>query len=422
MLVRILCAVVALLPLVASATPSQPPVDTLGLPLVTKANLTYAGAFRFPNLPYTGNVCDGWTFGGRGLTWNPAGNSGNGSLFSTGHNYCSNVGEFSIPALKIATDPSTLNYATLLQVQPSSIVDPLEGKMATSGLTGGTHNTVNGLLVKGGRLIVSVGNDYSTVEPPVSHYSRSLNLSTTGVNGPVKVSGNKTYTNPRLLSGYMCHLPTSLQSTFGFSAFTGWVPQSIVSNSSNGPSAFGFNPSSLEGVTTLSAETTLVYPVGKPLQDSVTGQSQSTWNWTSMTRGCAVPNGTGSLLFVGRHGVGTFNYCVGSSDPTSTCYDPTDSSSGEHAYPYVYKIWAYRLSDLLAVKAGTITPEAVQPYNVWTFTLPNENKNGAHELGGVAYDPATKRLFVVENSALPAGEPIIHVFTVDNAVSQTVTY
>ncbi len=405
----------------AQATPSLPQ-DTIGLPLVQKTNMVYAGAFRLPNLPYTGNICDGFTFGGRGLAWNPAGNNGAGSLFATGHNYCGYVGEFTIPALINTATATTLNRAALLQVLPGSIVDPLEGRLTNSGITGSTHTTINGLLVHNGRLVVSAGNDFSSVVQPVSHYTRSINLSTPGVNGPVKVFGNKTYTNPRFLAGYMCHLPSTLHSTFGVTALSGWVPQNIVANSSNGPSAFGFNPGGLEGVSELAAETLLFYPYGNELQVSNLGESQSTWNWTSMTRGCAIPNGTGSLLFLGRHGVGKFGYCVGSSDPASNCYDPTDSSSGEHAFPYVYKVWAYRLSDLLAVKTGSITPYQAQPYGVWNFSLPNEDINGAHGLGGIAYDPNGRRLFVVQEGALSGGEIIIHVFTIDNAVVQAVNY
>jgi hypothetical protein len=403
------------------ATPSLP-ADTIGLPLVQKNNLVYAGAFRLPNLPYTGNICDGFTYGGRGIAWNPAGNNGQGSIFITGHNYCGYVGEISIPGLINTSNPSSLVRAQLLQVLPSGLADPLEGRLTSSGITGATHTTINGLLVNNGRLIVSVGNDSSTVVQPVSHYSRSINLSTAGVNGPVKVYGNRGYTNPRFLSGYMCHIPASLQSTFGYSAFTGWVPQNIVANSSNGPSLFAFNPGSLEGVSELAADTLLFYPSTDPLQTSVQDYQQSAWNWTSMVRGCAIPQGTGSVMFLGRHGVGKFGYCSASSDPASACYDPSDVSYGEHAWPYVYKVWAYRLSDLLAVKVGTLAPQDVQPYSIWTFNLPNEDVNDAHGIGGITYDPATRRLYVVQESALPGGEPIIHVFTVNNAVVTSVNY
>lgn len=405
----------------AYATPTIPS-DTLGLPLVQKSDMVYVGAFRLPNLPYTGNICDGYTYGGRGLAWNPAGNNGQGSLYITGHNYCGYVGEITIPGLLNTETPSTLLRAQVLQVLPAGLADPLEGQLTLSGVVGSTHTTINGLLVNNGRLIVSIGNDSSTTLQPVSHYSRSTNLSTASLNGPVKVFGNRGYSNPRFLSGYMCHLPVALHTAFGVTAFTGWVPQSIVANSSNGPSLFGFNPGSLEGIAELGAESLLFYPVNDPLQASVEGEQQSAWNWTSMVRGCAVPQGTGSVLFLGRHGTGKFGYCVGSSNPASTCYDPSDTSYTEHAWPYVYKVWAYKLSDLLAVKTGAVAPSNVQPYSIWTFTLPGEDVNGAHGLGGVAYDPLGRRLFVVQESALPGGEPVVHVFTVGNAVPTAVNY
>lgn len=414
---KLLLSILTLFTISVKATPSLPQ-DTIGLPLVQKDNLVYAGAFRLPNIPYTGNICDGFTYGGRGLAWNPAGNNGQGSLFMTGHNYCSYVGEITVPALINTSNAATLNRASVLQ----PLTDATQGILYGSGLTGNTHNTVNGLLVNNGRLVFSVGNDFSFDTQYISHFTRSMTLNANNISGLVRVFGTRGYTNSRFLAGYMCHIPSALQSTLGSTAMTGWVPQSVVANSSNGPSAFGFNPALLEGVSELAAETMLFYPNNDPLQVSVSGEAQTTWNWTSMTRGCAIPNGTGSILFVGRHGVGKFGYCVGSSDPSSSCYDPTDSSSGEHAWPYVYKVWAYRLSDLLAVKTGSISPSNLTPYNIWTFTLPNEDVNGAHNLGGVAYDPLNRRLFVVQESALPQGEPIIHVFTINNAVSQSVNY
>jgi hypothetical protein len=125
------------------------------------------------------------------------------------------------------------------------------------------------------------------------------------------------------------------------------------------------------------------------------------------------------VLFLGRMGK---DYCYGEGThdqsrhrqrlPTAPavvyCYDPFSLDKGTHGYPYVYQVWAYDALDLVAVAKGKKDPWAVRPYAAWTLDLPFQRGDGL--IGGVAYDPATQRLFL---SAL-RGEgmaPLIHVFT-----------
>ena len=93
------------------------------------------------------------------------------------------------------------------------------------------------------------------------------------------------------------------------------------------------------------------------------------------------PEGTRSVLFFGRHGLGKFCYGPGTTDqqlvgrPTdggvdTWCHDPTSANKGTHAYPYHYYVWAYDANDLAAVKAGQKQPWEVKPYAVWPFSLP----------------------------------------------------
>jgi len=84
---------------------------------------------------------------------------------------------------------------------------------------------------------------------------------------------------------------------------------------------------------------------------------------------------------------------------------------GDHAYPYAYYVWAYDAHDLVAVKMGTKQPWDVVPYAVWTLELPYAPGKG-HHIGGVAYDPASGRIFVSQQFA-DGDLPIVHVFTTD---------
>jgi hypothetical protein len=401
------------------------------LPLVQAGNLKYLGAFRLPAPTSGSDVCSGFSYGGIGLTFNPAGNGGAGSLLATGHTYCSRIGEFTIPAITQPKSADELQTAKWLQpATAGQLVDGLEGKLATSGITGGTHNTVNGLLVYGNRLAISGGNSY-TYTQPVSHWSRPLDLAARGqVSDATSVVGDRGYSNARFTAGYMCHIPSNLQTTLGGPALTGWVADSIVSGTSNGPAAFSFDPNRLAASagSTVPAKTLLFYPYEAALENSVPGQIQEVWNWTSIPRGCAVPNGTRTVMFIGRHGTGEFQYGVGGTEghtnntPQVPIYDPSDNSTGEHAWPYRYQVWAYDASDLDKVARGLMKPHQVRPYSTWRIDLPFTNTAGGHGLGGIAYDPKTRRLFIVQETALKFGEPLIHTFIVDNATAASVTY
>lgn len=392
------------------------------LPLVQSEHLKYAGAFRLPGLPYTGQVCDGLSYSGRGLAFDPQGDGGRGSLFMTGHERCGGkVAEISVPEAVSSPRIDDLRRAQLLQIRPTTVPDALEGKLSTSGIAGNTSATVNGLFVWGDRLIISAGNDYAYSQP-VSHWVRPKNLTLSGqVSNPVAVIGSPNFTGARGTAGYMCHVPKELQSSLGGPALTGWVAESIVSATSDGPAAFSFDPSAIGTSPTARAKTLLYYSHGNSLEASASGKINEVWNWTSMTRGCAIPNGTRSVLFLGSHGTGIFQYGVGGANGYTTgatrvpIYDPSDNSTGEHAWPYRYQVWAYDALDLAKVNGGTMAPYVPRPYAVWRFELPLENQNDRHSVGGVAYDPRSGRLFFVQQSAARFGETVIHVFTVTNA-------
>ena len=118
------------------------------------------------------------------------------------------------------------------------------------------------------------------------------------------------------------------------------------------------------------------------------------------------PDGTRSVLFFGRRGIGT--YCYGVGGATGECVDPANISHGPHAYPYVYYVWAYDVLDLVAVKQGLKQPWQIYPYRSWAFELPFQNLDRA--IIGAAYDPATRRIYLSQAHG-DVDSPIIHVFS-----------
>jgi hypothetical protein len=141
--------------------------------------------------------------------------------------------------------------------------------------------------------------------------------------------------------------------------------------------------------------------------------------------GVVFPEGSRSVLFFGRRGVGDFCYGEGVSDPALhkthcdpaypdvlCCYDPVNSSKGGHSYPYVYLVLAYDALDLLSVKNGRKQMWEIVPYGEWQLNFPFANDNP--EISGAAYDPSTQRLYISEDGGDTPGccgyLPIIHAY------------
>jgi hypothetical protein len=80
----------------------------------------------------------------------------------------------------------------------------------------------------------------------------------------------------------------------------------------------------------------------------------------------------------------------------------------------------YDPADLAAVAQGTLAEDAVDPIAEWTVEFPDHlgiDKNESGYLGGMAFDPATNRLYVaVRDSWLDGSEtkPKVYVFEVNN--------
>jgi hypothetical protein len=148
----------------------------------------------------------------------------------------------------------------------------------------------------------------------------------------------------------------------------------------------------------------LYYTISNPL-GPLTSPSDL-WNRAYATSAVFFPEGTRSVLFLGRK---ADTYCYGEG---AACGDPSypdGSYKGEHGYPYHYFIWAFDAIDLLAVKAGTIQPWAVRPYATWIVTTPFFSDSGI--TGAAAWDPATRRVYMVmpyQDGTLP----VVHVFQV----------
>ena len=391
----------------ARATTPNPATE----PLVEPANLVYEGSFQLPNIPCQSPTYACFPYGGTALAYDPT----NNGLFIVGHIYGQLTAEVSIPTPAINSNPSSLPTATLIQ----PFTNALEGNINAVNPTNSTPHYIGGQLVYDGRLIISVYSYYDGAgTQSTSHFARPLNLATaTPFVGPVKV-GNLY---PGFVSGYMTPVPPEWQSLLGGPALTGNCCLAIAGFQSNGPSVSVFNPDDIGTVNPVPATVLVGYPHSNPLGTGW-GTTNNLYNGSTSITGIAFPSGTRSVLFFGSQGIGPFCYGPGTTntslagttapDGDPWCYDPSNSSKGTHAFPYVDQVWAYDANDLLQVKNGSEQDYQVTPYKVWTLTLPYNNPNGTNRIGGVAYDPANNSLYISESCVYNNCTPVIDVYQV----------
>ena len=386
-------------------------------PLLQPANLVYQGAFRVPAGTFGSAFVNGtnvatFEYGGTGLAFNPNRNS----LFLVGHDWGQLVAEISIPAISNVTSLDGMATAAVLQ----QFSDPTSGALYALGPG---YMKIGGLLPSGNTLYLSGFNYYDGANSQtVSEFVASTSLSQTPAKGAYQLGlsgfcGTSNGNCAGFVDGYLALVPAEWQKALGGPAVAGNCCLNIISRTSFGPGLMAFDPSQL-GVTVPAPITPLVYyPQANPL--SPWNSSGTAFNGATEIRGVVFPVGTRSVIFFGRHGLGTYCYGEGTADqslagqptPDGTiwCYDPTSTDKGTHAYPYVYYAWAYDANDLAKVASGQSQPWQVQPYSSWALDLPFANAQV--RLLGAAYDAKTQRIFLSEWKG-DYTMPLIHVLSI----------
>jgi hypothetical protein len=280
---------------------------------------------------------------------------------------------------------------------------------ATPGLDNGLRlvtnpldTSVRGTLFAGTKLILSVSSYYDASHAQkISHLSRDLTTGVVTAHALAPVGHT---------AGYM----TLIDGPLG-PALTGNFGLPIITRESYGPAAFIFDPQDLRKP----AIPVLDYGSDHPL--APWNQQSDLWNGDSTFAGMIAVPGTRTLLFFGRHGTGPFCYGPPYGDPSvqppndPRCFTiPHETSDkGTHSDPYVYRLWAYDTNDLVAVKEGKTAPWQPRPYAVWNLDLPIAS--GWKQHNAAAFDPATKRLFILQGfgDKDPAqGWPVVHIYQV----------
>lgn len=347
--------------------------------------MVYQGAFRTPQ---GGTAPNTYAYANARLAYNPA----NDSLFASGHEQGTSVGEFRIPTPKKGP-VSGLPIATAIQA-----LRPLSHN--TSGNLTGTVK-VGGLHVHEGRLLFTKFEFYDA--------EGNANVSLGRYPGTLltqKAEGlyNVQAPNQGYVAGAFATVPAEHRATLGCELLVGQWGLSIISRSSSGPAIFGFNAADIGTKSPVPAQPFVYYPLANPLSNP--DQKNPLYTRADYSGGMVMVGD--SVLVIGTHGNGTPFYGDGGAQ------DPARSSKGEHAYPYTYQVWDHKLSDILAVKSGQKQPWQVRP------TVSSLDgyfyDNSAKLAGGVAYDADKGRLFIAQPGADFENRfdpyPVIHVFQV----------
>jgi len=379
--------------------PEAPPLARLSF-----ADLVYEGAFKVPEE----SNGESFSYGGQQLAYNPASNTlFIGSLHGM-------VAELSIPSPLNTTVVESLPVASFIQ----PFRDPAEGHLKDIAADG---VVLSGLLVHDGRLYGTGVIYYDAANAQrLSHFSRSLDLSRTEVTRLHQVgeAGKAGF-----VAGYMASVPSEWRAALGGPAVTGQCCISIIGRTSFGPGLFAWDPADVGRRDPVPATPLLYYTQDHPTLGVWEGANEL-FGGTTEVAGVAIIDGTRTVLFAGRNGMGTFCYGDGTGDARAAtehgpngekvCYDPTNAAKGQHAFPYRLQFWAYDANDLAAVRKGDRDPWSVRPYGVWPFELPAIG-DPYPRLGAISYDSTHRRLFMTQLYGDKHGYsrlPIIHVFSV----------
>jgi len=282
----------------------------------------------------------------------------------------------------------------------------------TGGLKG--TNKIGGLAVYGSKLYWTYFVYYdASAQVQISHGYCNLDFS--NPKGIFELKKNQEGL-PRAgqVAGYFITVPERWQDDFDYPMMSGQAGIPIVSRTSSGPCAVGFDPRQL-GTVPAPNIPYLLYPEDHPLAPMP--QQSTLWNFSSKVNGgvCSDILQKECIMFIGSMGTGPYWYGEANAGPNGTI-DTAQLEHGGHAPPYQSWSWFYNKSDFLLVKNGIKKPWEIVPY--WSGPLSDQlYPNPKGSLGGCAYDQCNKRLYIVQTRVdHPLGsyqyKPVIHCFQI----------
>lgn len=436
------------------------------------SDLTYLGAFLLPTTTFFEAMGEQGYPQTSGMTFNPNGNNGAGSIFIIGRG--GRVAEISIPSPKM----SSLSTATVLQssLSPFSYSAALQND-ATAGIaymTARGSQTSPKLYFGSFEYYNTDATDYNSLGWANTTLSNPQTAGLWHVGPPA--GSNSDAWNHGVKSGeYLITAPQAWadQYTNGRSLLIGRTREAAGAGGSSGPVLLATAPwasGNPPAAGTALPATPLMYFYTNVVTAQGTSTSWQSWrmfndpDWTywspgdRVNGGAWVDRGGKRALILGlRHGLfknDPVQPTYGSdgshggfkADPTGKtpafCYGEggvqcpwgiaLTSNKGYHNGPYGARLAFVDIADLESVATGTKSPQTVTAYNVYNLmndfgkpTGTKQDRTGSHDVVGVAYDENSGRLYVGQSNGndpnghpLPAW-PVIHVYQVSGSSTPT---
>jgi hypothetical protein len=403
----------------APASPGAPPASPEAPSVrLEPGHLRYAGAFRLPAA---------FNWGARGIAYYPKGGGGAGSLLVTGFEMprnrkgeeCANrsdchafFGEVQIPAPVVSSSFDNVPEAALLRpmtavggalfggLDPSvTWVSDIEYVPRRGSQTG---DKLYGSLT----LWYAEGAAGDETFPTVWYSS----LDGTGTRGPFHVGPRQSPFHGRKFGDYLFRVPQGYADRYlgGRTLVTGRArgtpagqpTEGNVAGGSQGPTLFAFRPFDADSAAgDLDALPILYYRVFFPscAGPNVGDPNRCDFRGYTMcdiwTGGAFVESGSRqAIVLLGYKGLGKSCY----DDPPIDCRDPCSQYHGYHCNPYERQVLFYDVTQLAQAAQGRLEPWTVLPYAVWKPQELFLRGQTCGDVGGMTFDPASRRLFVVE--------------------------
>lgn len=435
------------------------------------SDLTYLGAFLLPTTTFFEAMGEQGYPQTSGMTFNPDGNKGSGSIFIIGRG--GRVAEINTPTPKI----SSLSTATVLQsnMSPFNYGAAMQND-ATAGIAymPARGSQTSPKLYFGSFEYYNVDyTDYNSLGWANTDLS---NPQTAGLWHVGPTTGDASAWNFGVKSGeYLIVAPQAWadQYTSGRSLLIGRMREAAGAGGSSGPVLLATAPwasGNPPAPGTALPATPLMYFYTNAVAPTGSSTNWQSWrmlndpNWTywspkdRSTGGAWIDrNGKRALVLGITHGLfsndpiqpkygsdgahGGFKddptgqtppYCYGDSSQCAST--AINTNKGYHTGPYAARLAFVDISDLEAVATGSKSPQSVTAYNVYNlmsdFGKPagtRQDRGGSNDVVGVAYDEATGKLYVGQsngndpNGFPNAAWPVIHVYQVSGSSSTTTT-
>jgi hypothetical protein len=376
---------------------------------LTPADFSYQGAFRLPSE---------FDWGARGISYYPGGDNGAGTLLVTGFEARpAEFGEVTIPTPVIEADWLALPVSELLQPVRSFDGALIEEQLDPTTTFAGDIEYVP---KQGSQISDKVYGSadwwYAVVDSdfPSIWFSE---LDGSNPRGLFHVGSEEDPFHGNRTGDYLFTLPQWYADQYfgGRSLVTGKTRG--TENGSQGPALYAFRPWDSENPAgNLDAVPIIWYRFVYPDCAGPNVGDKSACDYPDFTMcdkwvgGSFVENEEKSaVIILGVKGLGENGY----GQPTSP--EACNPYQGYHCDPLERQVIFYDVHELGQAAQGKRDAWSVVPYDIWRpeeFYLGKANGTTCGEAGGMAFDPQTGRVFMVEKGLGDNNAAVVHVWEV----------